>query len=358
MDIRSVALLNLIKNFNATSHAILAGGAVRDTHYKLAPRDYDIFVPCNTPQGLIDVRQYLTEKLNVTVNLKGTVYGEMTNLMGVLNFKYEDLDVDVIAKINDNDEDFPDEVINTFNFGLNMIYFDGNNVIDTNEKFERDRDRMTMTLYNIKDISELPKAIEKFNSFNDKYTARYGNGFRFECPELYLGSASKKSVDHGALAAKTYSEKIAAKQILGPFYDDGETIIVDLSTANRVLPIANWGVVASNVTNNYLDTPPEPPELPQYFELYQRATDNLRRPLPVADGGTNRTVTAEVLHSQATNRTVTSARDEFVTQRASDRQYQEVAETAVRPDFQQAMQYYKELFDPSTVMLTKSRNRI
>jgi len=163
MDIRVMAILDLIKSQDGMKNAVVAGGSVRDFKLNLIPRDYDFFVPYNRKIGLGGLQALIEEKLlkkEQEVVDKGEEYSNVPESFKVFNFKYDDIEVDVIGVDQPDDEEFGTNLVETFNYGLNMAYFDGNSIDEENEAFQRDLGRGEMTLINLRDFNELPKTFD------------------------------------------------------------------------------------------------------------------------------------------------------------------------------------------------------
>ena len=105
MDIILKPILTFIQGLDGMNNSILAGGAVRDAMFGLEPRDYDIFVPSKDKKQLMNAVELIrTEFTTSTVTSKSKDYDIIptrlsrdTSLVEVLNFKYKDRDIDIIA---------------------------------------------------------------------------------------------------------------------------------------------------------------------------------------------------------------------------------------------------------------------
>jgi len=193
MDIRIVALLDLIKRNEETSNAIVAGGAVRDYSFDMVPRDYDIFVPTKNKASLKKLGKLIQERTGVDLGVKDEDgnYDHIEEVKGVLNFSYEGIDVDIIGRKEKNDDDFANEVIESFNFGLNKAYFDGASIADEHEDFQKDKKQWSMSLLRLDDIGQLPKNVAKYQAFNDRLKQYTGSSVRFNAPCLTLNKLTR-----------------------------------------------------------------------------------------------------------------------------------------------------------------------
>lgn len=183
MDIIVRSVLEFIQK--TKSNAILAGGAVRDQQLGLVPKDYDIFFSGNTKQAY-DLMYSVGQEFPVTdVTEKTREYEEsimMPRMKFVYGFKLEGKDFDLIAVDEPDDEDFPESIIRSFDFGINMTYDTGTFIETQNEYFRYDMDFAHISLINLKSIGHLPKAMEKFNRLDQKF----GGGWSFRAPSLSL----------------------------------------------------------------------------------------------------------------------------------------------------------------------------
>lgn len=173
MDIIVKTVLDFIQSRDYAKHSVLAGGAVRDHIYDLDARDYDIFVPSsiNNTYLINAIKKEFGLDKKHDLRQKGEEY-ESSNVTvdinGVYNFKFEGKDFDIIFKAYDNDEDFGSTVVDTFDYGVNMVYYNGLYIEDSNKYFEYDRMNYSMTLVRLSHISSLPKAMTRYHNFCEK----------------------------------------------------------------------------------------------------------------------------------------------------------------------------------------------
>jgi len=198
MDIIAKSVLQFVQK--QKPHAVIAGGAARDEYLNLTPRDYDIWL-----QGKYDLSALINEYDVQDLKQKGQQYDGShhdTGIREVYNFSVEGKNFDLIM-YKDNyfeEEEFAHKVVERFDFGLNMIIYDGNSLDDTNKDFRADIDMGTMSLINLKNIEHLPNAVRRFEKFNQKFNVQQNtsNAWRFSAPCLKLlteesVSAKKKS---------------------------------------------------------------------------------------------------------------------------------------------------------------------
>lgn len=192
MDIIVKSVLDFIQSQEGSKNSIIAGGAVRDHIYKVEPKDYDVFVPIDMGKPLLLMREIDKEfGLKGSYTRKGKEYEQMTgDTSSVFSFNFEGKDFDVVFKAYNDDEEFADKVIEKFDFGVNMCYYNGLYVEDSNKHFKYDHDNYTMSLINIDRISNLPNAMKRYQSFCEK-TKQFFT-FRAPCLELVGGEKEVK----------------------------------------------------------------------------------------------------------------------------------------------------------------------
>ena len=193
MDIITKGVLSLIQQ--EKKYSILAGGAVRDTIYKVEPKDYDIFVPVD---GRKDIRTILkaveTEFQADKFKDKSEEYAQTTrteNFKHVYEFLLEGKTYDLIFVTEPDDDEFAEKVIGNFDYGINMLYHDGNYLSNGHDLFKEDYDNFHMTLHNLKSMSGLPKAIARYQTINMKL----GGMFQFRSSCLSLKEEKRKEED-------------------------------------------------------------------------------------------------------------------------------------------------------------------
>jgi hypothetical protein len=203
MDIIVRSVLEFIQQ--EKKNTILAGGAVRDTILGVQPKDYDIFVPSNTPKD----KKAIVAKLNKEFNIDGfkdkqidyekttvnTLYHQdpdIKRLDYVWNFTLEGKQIEVIGVREPDDEDFPTSIIQSFDYGLNMVYDNGSYVDDQNINFTNDFHYEWLSLINLRSISHLPNAIARFERLHMKFLET-GRRFKFKAPCLTLFGGEEKA---------------------------------------------------------------------------------------------------------------------------------------------------------------------
>jgi hypothetical protein len=204
MDIIIKSVLDFIQTIKGKENSILAGGAVRDHVYGLTPSDYDFCVPSTGKADMIELAGQVATEFKVLPMLKSkTDYHQNDNfqrLTTVWGLELEGKKIDLIGHREENDEDFAQTVIEKFDYGVNMAYFNGNQVVDDYEKFKTDYEFHEMTLWNLDSISNLPNAIKRFEKFQDKLKIP----LTFRAPVLELTSKKRKSPDKKLAYAQLY----------------------------------------------------------------------------------------------------------------------------------------------------------
>ena len=181
IDIRIRHILSYLRETEGAEQTILAGGAVRDSYLGIEPKDYDFFIPKNGFHKSLEVLKGMTESEPVFAKEKYG-YADGLPIFSVCNFKYEGLDLQIMGSKYPNEEDFPQKVLNHFDFGINMIYYTGSSILEDTPEFHNDIDTMTMNLYNLTDLKYLPKYMDRYFRINRKL----GNQYLFNCPQLKL----------------------------------------------------------------------------------------------------------------------------------------------------------------------------
>lgn len=212
MDIIAKSVLQYIQQ--QKSHAVIAGGAARDEYLNLTPRDYDIWV-----QGKYDFMGLISEYDVKDFRQKGEKYDASfhdNGIQEVFAFTVEGKSFDVIAykdKFFEEDE-FAKKVVEGFDFGLNMVYYDGTSIDDSNRNFRTDIDYSSMSLVNMRYMSELPNAVRRYEKFNQKYSIEQKapqNSWKFEAPCMKL--LTEKPVEKLTSYKKMYSGGLAAQNL-------------------------------------------------------------------------------------------------------------------------------------------------
>lgn len=222
MDIVVKGILDYIQSLEGHKNTILAGGAPRDILLGLTPKDYDLCIPSRNNKQIHDLARSIVQEFNIQdMVLKTKEYdkqeGRLRNRSGVLvhtskltcvyGFTFEGKKIDLIGHKEDDDEDFANEVIQGFDFGINMVYDTGSYVCDDNSNFREDLDYRSMTLVNLPSMSELPKAIERYNRLSSRYKEVFGNELRFRSTCLELNKPKSKVTGYDPMVSyKKYHE--------------------------------------------------------------------------------------------------------------------------------------------------------
>jgi hypothetical protein len=199
MDIVVKSVLNYIQGLDGHHQAILAGGAVRDESLGLEPKDYDLFIPTQTTKEMTELVQSIAHEFSVNPVLKTGDYDSAMRKVSakgqvitqVYGMTVEGKDIDLIGCQEPDDEDFANEVIRNFDYGINMTYDTGSYVEDSNQYYAEDRGHAFMTLVNMPSIEYLPKAMERYNKFNKKFRERFGHDLKFRSVCLQVVSEEK-----------------------------------------------------------------------------------------------------------------------------------------------------------------------
>lgn len=232
-----LAALQEIRTFKGFEKAVIAGGFVRDSILGGDFSDIDIFVPIpkgssfrstvernfvkgykdnlmkklsdgdrayyeaekypieELPDGMINVKTptKVFEFGNFTKikesNVRDYMNSDFSGLIGKFDCKYlNNIDVDIIGYTHDERTDFEGKIQNDFgyslvqefNFNIDKIYFDGENVVST-EEFEKDRRNKEATLCRLESVNHLVGSMRKFERFLAKYPEYI---FRTDCIEI------------------------------------------------------------------------------------------------------------------------------------------------------------------------------
>lgn len=192
MDIKVKAVLDFIQAQKGHEHAVIAGGSVRDYKFDLEPRDYDFFVPTSRENNHRNLLEAVRKEFGIEQEPKekGVEY-PMSRLSGVNEIVFEGKVIDIVGSPYPNDEEFGSKIISDFDFGMNMVLYNGLYIDETSPEFQNDFSHYKMTLINLESISHLPNAIKRFNNFNEKLRT-VGISLRFEAPDLKWSKPVKK----------------------------------------------------------------------------------------------------------------------------------------------------------------------
>lgn len=258
MDIVVKGILDYIQSLEGHKNTILAGGAPRDILLGLTPKDYDLCIPSRNNKQIHDLARSIVQEFNIQdMVLKTKEYEDQgrvqrkrggalslsiaqeklhTNkLTCVYGFTFEGKKIDLIGHKEDDDEDFANEVIQGFDFGINMVYDTGSYVYDENSYFSEDLTYRTMTLVNLPSMEELPKAMERYNRLSNRYKEAHGQGLRFRSTCLELNKP--KSVVTGS----DKYDPISYKKLYG------NSLYLD--EANSIGPEPQWTTAAGQAVN-------------------------------------------------------------------------------------------------------------
>lgn len=230
MDIVVKGILDYIQSLEGHKNTILAGGAPRDILLGLTPKDYDLCIPSRSNKQIHDLARSIVQEFNIQdMVLKTKEYEDQgrvqrkrggalslsiaqeklhTNkLTCVYGFTFEGKKIDLIGHKEDDDEDFANEVIQGFDFGINMVYDTGSYICDDNSNFREDLDYRSMTLVNLPSMSELPKAIERYNRLSNRHKEVHGYELKFRSTCLELNRPKSRVTGHDPLVLyKKYHE--------------------------------------------------------------------------------------------------------------------------------------------------------
>lgn len=213
MDVRARMILSVMRAVPGAEQVILAGGAVRDTYFNLEPKDYDFFIPSLVfPEVLRVVVEEAAKALDKNPIFEGgkkkskyaytgltptfdSVYDTKEDFFSgkskkgykdspvadVVNVRYEGIDCQLMS-VPPSTKDFIQGVIDRFDFGINMVYYEGSTIIRDTDAFMKDVTERTITLYNPKSIESLPNHLVKFQRISEKLKGVWV----FKCPGLRI----------------------------------------------------------------------------------------------------------------------------------------------------------------------------
>jgi hypothetical protein len=198
MDMRARDLLSKIRNIKGAENAVIAGGAPRDTHLGIEPKDYDFFIPEGGFQSVIELFK------EVKKHPDSKQYSKSIHPLSVVyQAEYEGIKVELMRMKLENNEQFGENLMDTFDFGICMTWYEGATLLRQTDKFEKDVSSATMTLYKLDHIEKLPNVMGRFNRLNE----RLGNKYSFRCPLLRIErSKEQKETVVKDYAYTTYGE--------------------------------------------------------------------------------------------------------------------------------------------------------
>jgi len=235
MDIRAKHILNSIKKVPGLEQSIIAGGACRDQYFNINPKDYDYFVPNN--YLVIDVLNKLIGS-NGVKSEKNYKYSKALPIVTVINWNYEGLDIQVMISRYRNDEDFSENVMKSFDFGVNKIFYDGTPILNDTDEFQKDINNQTMTLYGLTNIKYLPKYVDRYNRISSKLPGKW----EFKCPNLKLTTEVQDEVSEKGIKWKTKSwqEGDVGQFVAQEFPPVPQRVIHDLAFQIDAELLNNW----------------------------------------------------------------------------------------------------------------------
>lgn len=214
MDIIARGVLEYIQKDQP--EAIIAGGACRDGVLGLVPKDYDIWVPANTVLNM----PKLVEEFGIKdFRQKGKEYETAfhdNRIKAVWSFRVEDKEFDLITwkKDKGSEDDFPKQVINSFDYAINMVYYDGTGIDESHEEFNRDIRYQQISLINLASIGHLPNAMLRYYKMRDKIVEGLGEEFAFRAPCLsHISPKGMKEKSNSYAKAKYALDDIDEREI-------------------------------------------------------------------------------------------------------------------------------------------------
>lgn len=169
-------VLTKVKNAKGLEGAIIAGGFVRDHIMGGRFKDIDIFIPYDgnkVPNEFFDwfdVQKEFTD-FKVMSNIisesktQEDDYSGIPGLKEVFSVKY--LETIPVQFIFHSDPD-PDTLLSSFDFNICKCYFDGDDV-HVSDEADKDLANNQATLANVRSIEHLPKHLDRFNRWKEKY---------------------------------------------------------------------------------------------------------------------------------------------------------------------------------------------
>lgn len=226
MDIVVKSILDYIQSLEGHKNTVLAGGAPRDMLLGLEPNDYDLCIPSSNNRDIHRLAQTINHEFNVLdMVCKTTEYEDRrvlkkrkshtSNLTCVYGFTIEGKKIDLIGHKKEDTEEFPEEIIKEFDFGINMVYDNGSYVCDDNQDFRNDLEYRQMTLINLPYISELPKFMKRYEKLNTRYKAQFGSELRFDAKYLEISRPTEKKAKYD-FYNQSYTIEDTATSVMGP----------------------------------------------------------------------------------------------------------------------------------------------
>jgi len=177
LDIRARDLLGRIQSLKA-EESIIAGGACRDIIFEKVPVAYDFFVPYKEYHSITDaIHKVVVYDFKKSPDCYNVMMSSVSGTYEGLKFTIRGFEQN-----KKSENSFSEQVLNTFDYGINRTWYEDSSGIKTTEDFNSDRDRGYLTLLALRRISELPWAMNRFH----KIVERLGPGWSFKCPILEL----------------------------------------------------------------------------------------------------------------------------------------------------------------------------
>ena len=152
-------------------NCIIAGGFIRDSICNKEYTDVDVFVPID---DIVEQEEKTEQGIKFPSSLSNPEYSP--NTYSKLSLTYEDkwdlkyhdiLDVDIMTMPVKGGPDFGETVVNSFDYGINMCWYDGE--IHTTKEFDRDREFGYITLQRLNRVKELPFMMKRFFKLQSKF---------------------------------------------------------------------------------------------------------------------------------------------------------------------------------------------
>lgn len=151
--------------------AVIAGGCIRDYMLGLEPKDYDIFVPCQTLKEWTDLKYAKFAGVSTLWELSDTQEGAEYNksdfgetpLLGVMEGEMLGVRVNIIARTSHADG--PEALIRSFDFHVLQAYYAGD-MVEATPAMTRDIHQKRATLAHEKHKEQSIARFERFNARN------------------------------------------------------------------------------------------------------------------------------------------------------------------------------------------------
>lgn len=183
--IEGQVLLTQLKEIPEFKNAIIAGGYIRDNINNKKFKDIDIFLPVFR-RG--DYRDRILKIKDIPGLQQDPVPKEKYkgyHTFYTSDWVWNNIPVQIIGH-RFKDENFAEDLLQTFNFNIDRCYYDGIDTVITPEA-QKDMDSATITLNQLKDLSYLPTAMKKYDRLKEKYT-----NFIFKCDCLEITNKKQK----------------------------------------------------------------------------------------------------------------------------------------------------------------------